>query len=227
MKPKWSDYKSSSSSVLTSRKSSSTPSLPEATENPAKSSVASMEQAASTDNLAAKQVAEAIAEGVLSLARAEAISAVSGESQNASAASNDSSLFVHHYGSSDLATIVETLTLDTQPPASGSTGNEAQSSTRHPETSSSKGTVASSGFLNKSFGQSRTNKMAIPASDVHSMLAAEAIEVLDKMREGQDLLRNNTNSFLSGRIEVAYKFWFFLQLFVRFDECYIGAISTN
>lgn len=40
--------------------------------------------------------------------------------------------------------------------------------------------------------------MAIPASDVHSMLAAEAIEVLDKMREGQDLLRNNTNSFLSG-----------------------------
>lgn len=159
VKPKWSDYKSSSSSVLTSRKSSSTPSLPEATENPAKSSAASMEQAASTDNLAAKQVAEAIAEGVLSLARAEAISAVSGESQNVSAAANDSPLFVHHYGSSDLATIVETLTLDTQPPASGSTGSDAQSSTRHPETSSSKGPVASSGFLNKSFGQSRTNKV--------------------------------------------------------------------
>lgn len=41
-------------------------------------------------------------------------------------------------------------------------------------------------------------QMSIPASEVHSMLAAEAIEVLDKMREGQDLLRNNTNSFLSG-----------------------------
>lgn len=37
-----------------------------------------------------------------------------------------------------------------------------------------------------------------PPSEVHSLLSAEAIEVLDKMREGQDLLRNNTNSFLSG-----------------------------
>ena len=41
-------------SVLTSRKSSSTPSLPDATENHAKASVASTEQAASADNLAAK-----------------------------------------------------------------------------------------------------------------------------------------------------------------------------
>jgi len=63
---------------LTSRKSSSTPSLPEATDD-AKPSVASLEQAASADNLAAKQVAEAIADGVLTLARAEAISAVSGK----------------------------------------------------------------------------------------------------------------------------------------------------
>ena len=42
------------SSVLTSRKSSSTPSLPEATENVSRTSVASTEQAASADNLAAK-----------------------------------------------------------------------------------------------------------------------------------------------------------------------------
>lgn len=41
-------------SVLTSRKSSSTPSLPDATENQPKTSVASTEQAASADNLAAK-----------------------------------------------------------------------------------------------------------------------------------------------------------------------------
>lgn len=37
-----------------------------------------------------------------------------------------------------------------------------------------------------------------PVSEVHSLLSAEAMDVLDKMREGQDLLRNNTNSFLSG-----------------------------
>jgi len=46
--------KSGGTSVLTSRKSSSTPSLPDATENHAKTSVASTEQAASADNLAAK-----------------------------------------------------------------------------------------------------------------------------------------------------------------------------
>jgi hypothetical protein len=46
--------KSVGTSVLTSRKSSSTPSLPDATENHAKTSVASTEQAASADNLAAK-----------------------------------------------------------------------------------------------------------------------------------------------------------------------------
>jgi len=42
-------------------------------------------------------------------------------------------------------------------------------------------------------------QMSLPASDMQSMWAAEAIEVLDKMREGQDILRNNTNSFLSGK----------------------------
>lgn len=45
---------SKGTSVLTSRKSSSTPSLPDATDNHAKGSVASTEQAASADNLAAK-----------------------------------------------------------------------------------------------------------------------------------------------------------------------------
>ena len=48
------DVSKTGSSVLTSRKSSSTPSLPDATENHAKTSVASTEQAASADNLAAK-----------------------------------------------------------------------------------------------------------------------------------------------------------------------------
>ncbi|XP_043220195.1 E3 ubiquitin-protein ligase HECTD1-like [Amphibalanus amphitrite] len=62
-------------SVLTSRKSSSTPSLPEATTDDMHS-VASTEQAASADNLAAKQAAEAVAENVMTLANAEAMSSL-------------------------------------------------------------------------------------------------------------------------------------------------------
>ncbi|KAG8236031.1 hypothetical protein J437_LFUL015409, partial [Ladona fulva] len=81
---------SKSTSVLTSRKSSSTPSLPDATENLNKTSVASTEQAASADNLAAKQAAEAIAESVLSVARTEAIVAVSSESAQTSSALSSS-----------------------------------------------------------------------------------------------------------------------------------------
>lgn len=41
---------------------------------------------------------------------------------------------------------------------------------------------------------------AAAALDDPSLLSAEAVEVLDKMREGSDLLRNNTNSFLSGEL---------------------------
>lgn len=45
----------------------------------------------------------------------------SGESQSVSSTANDLSVLVHHHDSvaSDLATIVETLTLDTQPPPFG------------------------------------------------------------------------------------------------------------
>jgi hypothetical protein len=56
--------------------------------------------------------------------------------------------------------------------------------------------------LNKTlYGSSRANKVQLSsASDPHSVLSVEAVEVLDKMREGTDLLRNNTNSFLSGEL---------------------------
>ena len=48
--------KGKNSSVLTGRKSSSTPSLPDCTDTGIRSSVASTDQAASTDNLAAKVI---------------------------------------------------------------------------------------------------------------------------------------------------------------------------
>jgi hypothetical protein len=55
--------------------------------------------------------------------------------------------------------------------------------------------------LNKTlYGSSRANKVQLSSTDSHSVLSAEAVEVLDKMREGADLLRNNTNSFLSGEL---------------------------
>ena len=73
---RYSNNRTASSSVLTSRKSSSTPSLPEATDTNKNGSVASTEQAASADNLAAKQAAEAIAESVLTVAHTEAMSSV-------------------------------------------------------------------------------------------------------------------------------------------------------
>ncbi|XP_065332241.1 E3 ubiquitin-protein ligase HECTD1 isoform X2 [Cloeon dipterum] len=118
------------SSVLTSRKSSSTPSLPEATTD-SKGSVASTDQAASADNLAAKQAAEAIAESVLSVARAEAIVAVTGENQAAATAppsGNELSVVVHALRDAelvmggDLATIVESLALGETQHGKGSRG---------------------------------------------------------------------------------------------------------
>jgi E3 ubiquitin-protein ligase HECTD1 len=61
---------------------------------------------------------------------------------------------------------------------------------------------SSSTTMNKTlYGSSRASKVQLSSTaDPHSVLAAEAVEVLDKMREGADLLRNNTNSFLSGEL---------------------------
>lgn len=194
-------------SVLMSRKSSSTPSLPEATD--VKASVASTEQAASADNLAAKQAAETIAESVLSVARAEAIIAVTSESQ---AANNDSELSVvvhplrdpHHdlstinnSISNDLATIVESLALsDTKP--SNIMHARRQHSSDEPHCSESQKTNMvssnSASNLNKNLlSRSKTSQVAVAA-------AQSFVEALDKIREGSDIFRNNTNSFFSGEL---------------------------
>ncbi|KAJ8975323.1 hypothetical protein NQ317_008309 [Molorchus minor] len=183
-------------SVLTSRKSSSTPSLPEATD--AKTSVASTEQAASADNLAAKQAAETIAESVLSVARNEALVAVTSESQ---AASNESELSVvvhplrdpHHdlsaiNNSTDLATIVESLALcDSKPfPTNSSDSQKAMVSSN------------SSSNISKSNRSSKISNSQVTAAAAQSFV--EAVEALDKIREGSDMLRNNTNNFLSAEL---------------------------
>ncbi|XP_074030517.1 ubiquitin fusion-degradation 4-like isoform X4 [Leptinotarsa decemlineata] len=182
-------------SVLTSRKSSSTPSLPEATDT--KASVASTEQAASADNLAAKQAAETIAESVLSVARNEALVSVTSESQ---AASNDSemSVVVHPLrdphpdlstinNSTDLATIVESLTLcDTKP----TMNNESQ------KTLSANN--SNSNIIKSNRSAKIISSQAAAAAAAQSFV--EAVEALDKIREGSDMLRNNTNNFLSAEL---------------------------
>ncbi|XP_076239787.1 ubiquitin fusion-degradation 4-like isoform X6 [Calliopsis andreniformis] len=165
------------SGVLTGRKSSSTPSLPDCTDTAMlRGSVASTDQAASADNLAAKQAAESIAESVLSVARAEAVVAVTGE--GGANSTGELSVVLHPRPdttvTSDLATIVESLTLNTDCPAN-SNSNRASSS--------SKPLLTSRGYK--------------PGT---SLLSLEAAEALDRVREGADRLRNNTNSFLSGEL---------------------------
>ncbi|XP_076672486.1 ubiquitin fusion-degradation 4-like isoform X5 [Andrena cerasifolii] len=167
--------------VLTGRKSSSTPSLPDCTDTVMRGSVASTDQAASADNLAAKvqfkQAAESIAESVLSVARAEAVVAVTGE--GGANSTGELSVVLHPRldttVTSDLATIVESLALNTDCPAN-SNSNRASSSSK------------------PLFGTVRGNKPGV------NLLSLEAAEALDRVREGADRLRNNTNSFLSGEL---------------------------
>ncbi|XP_054003467.1 E3 ubiquitin-protein ligase HECTD1 isoform X5 [Hylaeus anthracinus] len=167
----------SASGVLTGRKSSSTPSLPDCTDTAMRGSVASTDQAASADNLAAKQAAESIAESVLSVARAEAVVAVTGE--GGANSTSELSVVLHPRPdttvTSDLATIVESLALNTDCPAN-SNSNRASSSSK------------------PLFPSVRGNKQVV------SLLSLDAAEALDRVREGADRLRNNTNSFLSGEL---------------------------
>lgn len=170
-------------SVLTSRKSSSTPSLPEATE--VKTSVASTEQAASADNLAAKQAAETIAESVLSVARNEALVSVTSESQ---AANNDSelSVVVHPLrdphndlssinNSSDLDTIVESMIDNLDKP------QQCQNVDKHQS--------------NRNIKLSNTQAAMVAAATVQSLV--DVVETL-KSRDVSDSIKNNTNTILSG-----------------------------
>lgn len=189
-------------SVLTSRKSSSTPSLPEATD--IKTSVASTEQAASADNLAAKQAAVTIAESVLTGARNEALVAVTSECQ---AASSDSELSVivhplrdpHHdlssINNSDLATIVESLTLSDSKPVIAKRPNSDEPSDNQSQKQTS--------------GKSNRSSKISNATAAAAQSFVEAVEALDRIREGSDMLKNNTNNFLSAE---------FLQSALNFSQ---------
>lgn len=215
-------------SILTSRKSSSTPSLPEATDgNLSRSSVASTEQAASADNLAWKQAVETIAEHVLSSAKSDI---VSGSEARSSSNQTEVSVVVHALRElenhqdlslinhtpapissvSDLETITENLTLSdsSKNNATSSGGSSSSSSTflrqqSYPEENKSTNIEAN----NKMNASNSANNCKSLFSNLRtgsgsrvSQLSTEALEVIDKMREGVDMIRNNTNNILSSEI---------------------------
>lgn len=216
-------------SILASRKSSSTPSLPEATDgNLSRSSVASTEQAASADNLAWKQAVETIAEHVLSSAKSDI---VSGSEARSSSNQTEVSVVVHALRElenhqdlslinhtpapissvSDLETITENLTLSdsSKNNAAGSCSSSGSSSSTflrqqsYPEDNKSTNIEAN----NKMNASNSANNCKSLFSNLRtgsgsrvSQLSTEALEVIDKMREGVDMIRNNTNNILSSEI---------------------------
>ncbi|XP_021704018.1 E3 ubiquitin-protein ligase HECTD1 isoform X4 [Aedes aegypti] len=216
--------------VLTSRKSSSTPSLPEATEN--KSSVASTEQATSVDNLAWKQAVEVIAENVLSCARSDLANTSGGSSSNDLSApgSNNNNLnnqevsvIVHSLGErgnipdlsqintststlvSDLATITENLTLSDNIKNNISIGSSTQFVSNFGTQLAACSSSSSSEDNNKTNNINETNNKinlnnSSSSSSGKTAYLPTKLDVLDKMREGVDMLRNNTNNLLSSEL---------------------------
>ncbi|XP_050310432.1 E3 ubiquitin-protein ligase Ufd4 [Anthonomus grandis grandis] len=202
------EEKTGAGSVLTSRKSSSTPSLPEATNEDNKSSVASTEQAASADNLAAKQIAES----VLSGARNEAVTAlvaVTSESQAARSTDSELSVIVHplrdpHHdlstincNSSDLATIVETLTLNDPKPSTSTVKRQNSDNISASDQESMAQKTQKAAAKTSGSGGGGTSRERKVSNVVAAQSFVEAVEAFDRIREGSDMLINNTNNFLS------------------------------
>lgn len=180
-------------SSLNNRKSSSTPSLPEATDghNSNKSSVASTDQAASADNLRWNQV-ENISE----------IAACS-ESQNAAEVSVSHSLHLpdlstinsSSFSLSDLATITENLTLSHEDRSinDASTSNVGEASTS--ESISQDISLSEDKASNINEANNKLN-LSQSSNSISKTLLNTKLEMLDKI----DMLRNNTNSLLSSGI---------------------------
>lgn len=215
------------SSILTSRKSSSTPSLPEATEL-TKSSVSSTEQAASADNLAWKQMVDTITENVLSSAKSDILASTSGtEVSNQTEVSvvvhalrelenhQDLSMINHSQPAigtaipitpqlpsvSDLATITENLTLSEATPSGTSAFHrqlsQPDNKTSHIEANNKMNASNSANSLAAATKSSFLGALRNSGTSRVTQLSCEALEVIDKMREGVDMMRNNTNNLIA------------------------------
>ncbi|XP_065207160.1 E3 ubiquitin-protein ligase HECTD1 isoform X3 [Planococcus citri] len=169
---------------ILSRKASSTPSLPDATEaNSHKAFVASTEQAASADNLAAKQAAQEITESVVNVARTELANISSSNSDKSSDQSE-------HYvvmqlrepdisnANKDLSTIIETL-------VSEETARMNVDTLQSSSNSSSNKTC-----YTKLKMRSLSSIKGLPGENV---IPIEAFEMYEKWRESNDFIRNANN----------------------------------
>lgn len=217
-----SNKKFEKSNVLVNRKSSSTPSLPEATEsNLSTNSVASTEQAASADNLTWKQAVETIAENVLTSAKSDIVSGTDDKPINQSDVSvvvhalrelenhQDLSLINHTQTSaaptSDLATITENYTL-TNETVKNNAGSSSSAFGRQSSYLDEKLTnIEANNKMNTNNSVNTISKSLLGSirgctGARVSQISSDALDVIDKMREGVDMIRNNTNNIISAEI---------------------------
>lgn len=192
--------------LITNRKSSSTPSLPEATtDDKNTASVASTDQAASADNLSWKQAVDVIAENVLASCKSEIarnstnqeVSVVvhslrERENHADLSAINNSTSAIN----SDLATITENLTLSD----SFKNNIASTSSNVNMNETNNKINANNSGITKTLLSNIRSTGGSARATSHLSQSEMTTLEVIDKMREGVDMLRNNTNNILSAEI---------------------------
>lgn len=212
------------SNVLVNRKSSSTPSLPEATEaNLNANSVASTEQAASADNLTWKQ-AETIAENVLSDIVSNSDEKSNNNQPDCSGGTHQShalrelenhhdlSLINHAQNAiattSDLATITEncitenyTLTNDNIKCNIPASSAFIRSSLAHADdklTNIEANNKMNSNNVVNSISKTLLGSLRGVAPSRVTQISSEALDVIDKMREG--MMRNNANNIMSSEI---------------------------
>ncbi|GAB0092249.1 E3 ubiquitin-protein ligase Ufd4 [Sergentomyia squamirostris] len=198
-------------SVLTSRKSSSTPSLPEATTDTSRNSVASTEQASSADNLTWKQAVEAIAENVLSSAKSDIVNPSENHPNQTEVSVVVHTLRDNHPDlsainnstqtiASDLATIMENLSLSTPEPTTSSTGSSGNPCFVRQQSYPEDSKILNEAN-NKINASNSTNSISSKSllSTLRSQTAGVA-KMTTSVSQGVDTFRNNASNILSSDI---------------------------
>lgn len=217
--------KKADKSVLVNRKSISTPSLPEATDSHNKTSVASTEQASSADNLAWKQAVETITENVLTSAKSDI---VGGPDARGAASQSEVAVVVHALRelgnhedltlinhahvvappTTDLATITENLTLNNDNFKNNATTSntflrqQSYSDDNKVSNLEANNKMNASNSVN-SISKSLMGNLRACSSTRVPQLSTDALDVIDKLRDGVDMIRNNTNNIVASDIPSA------------------------
>jgi E3 ubiquitin-protein ligase HECTD1 len=194
--------------LITNRKSSSTPSLPEATTDD-NNSVASTDQAASADNLSWKQTVDVLSENVLTSAKSDIVGGSDQRNSNQEvsvvvhplrenrdnhadlSAINNSTSTINN---SDLATITENLTLSESYKNNMITAGTSSMNETNNKLIANNVSITHSLLSSFRSNSSSSRSSQLTPSDISTL------EVIDKMREGVDIFRNNTNNILTAEI---------------------------